>query len=32
MTSVSFDDAIPIVNERAEYLRKSIYSAAERKP
>ena len=27
MTSVSFDDAIPIVNERAEYLRKSIYSA-----
>ena len=29
MTSVSFDDAIPIVNERAEYLRKSIYSADE---
>ena len=29
MTSVSFEDAIPIVNERAENLRKSIYSAAD---
>ena len=29
MTSISFNDAIPIVNERAEYLRKSIYSADE---
>ena len=29
MTSISFEDAIPIVNERAENLRKSIYSAAD---